>query len=627
MDKLTIKNKITLAAVLALVVSCGLMAWLSFDQVSSEREKATAAQLDAISFTYNKYVSDWFKAKGEALGSMPEQIGQQQLVAHLQQIRDAAGFDNVFLAYPDGSQVNANGVVLPEGNNDPRKWDWYKKALTDHAKVFVLNPTVAAATGKNVVSLGTVISVGGQQLVIGADVEIADIVSQLNEINLPGQGKMAIVTNEKTIFAHPDSSFLNQPIDMIASGLFENNQFKLGSKSVIEHANQNGQWYYYSRAIPNTRLATLIMLDKEVIDEPLWQLFWQQMLMTLAVIATTSVLFAQLSKYLLRPLDYVSQALMDISEGEADLNARIEVRSNDEAGVLADSFNKFISSLKILVEQINSDAGKLHQHTQQGLAQAQSVGNGAQTGQAEVEDISTSVLQLSSATEEIAQHCMHAANQAEVVNKQVSDGREQINVNVSSVSKISSELQQAELTFKQLTEHAAAITDILTTIEGIAEQTNLLALNAAIEAARAGEHGRGFAVVADEVRNLSDKTQASTLQVQQTISLLQQSTKNASEQMMSSSSEIIKAQSSADKALAMFQQIEASVSQIQDMANQIATGTEQQSCATHELSNNMQNLKQITSSLHEQSQQSSATADLQLSLSESLNRCVARFSI
>lgn len=151
---LSLKNKLAISASAAIILGGVLVEGLSFRDSLNRLDVEVAQRLESTSASYNQYVKDWLLSKERALTSLSSDSEKRSLVTHLKQVRDSGAFDNVFLAYPDGSQDNANGVVLPPGNNDPRKWGWYTNAIANPSKVFMDNPTVAAATGANVVSLG-----------------------------------------------------------------------------------------------------------------------------------------------------------------------------------------------------------------------------------------------------------------------------------------------------------------------------------------------------------------------------------------------------------------------------------------------------------------------------------------
>lgn len=188
---------------------------LSFNASLKRLDTEVDQRLESTTASYNQYVTDWVLSKERALTSLPQEANADAIVVHLKQVRDSAKFDNVFLAYPDGSQANANGVLLPPGNDDPRKWGWYTNAVAAPSKVFMDNPTVAAATGANVVSLGKALNLHGQQVVIGADVEITDILNSMEKVIIPGEGFMFIANNKGNIFTHPNTKLLNKSVSSL----------------------------------------------------------------------------------------------------------------------------------------------------------------------------------------------------------------------------------------------------------------------------------------------------------------------------------------------------------------------------------------------------------------------------
>ncbi len=215
MLKLTLKQKISLSANIAIAIACLLVTILSFMSSKNRLDEEIQSRLKNVTISYNNYVVDWIAAKGAALASIPNNAEPSQIVKHLIQVKNAAQFDNVFMAFPDGSNKNANGVVLPPGNDDPRQWGWYKNAMADPSKVFMDNPTIAAATGANVVSLGKAQYINNEQIVLGADVELTDILKQLRNVILPGKAHIFLATSEGKIFAHENTKLLNKSVSLI----------------------------------------------------------------------------------------------------------------------------------------------------------------------------------------------------------------------------------------------------------------------------------------------------------------------------------------------------------------------------------------------------------------------------
>ncbi len=594
----SLKIKLAVSASLAIILGGFLVEALSFRAASERLDFDVEQRLMSASASYNQYVSDWLLSKERSLSSISEEAKEQQIVAHLAQVRDAAAFDNVFLAYPDGSQKNANGVVLPPDNNDPRKWGWYINASKAPQQVFMDNPTVAAATGANVVSLGKAITLNGKNMVLGADVEITDILNSLDKVILPGEGYMFIVNKQGNVFVHPNTKLLNQSISQLGLNFSEIQQAASAERSRLITINGE-EFVIFARSIAGQPLITVSVIDYDSLVAPLYEAVLGQIIVTLLVVAACVILFSVLCNVLFRPLATVSEALAQFAQGNGDLTQRIEIDTKDEVGELASNFNTFVATLQQLIGHIQQQSNQLAEQSDIGSKRAtQSVAE-IEGQQQEIAMVATAVTEMASATQEIASHADRTAQAAQDSTHSTGSGHELVMNTKNSINSLADEVNEAALVIAELSKHAVEISTVLSTIQGIAEQTNLLALNAAIEAARAGEQGRGFAVVADEVRVLSQRTHTSTEEIKSTIDTLQKTTDRAVALMESSSSLAGGSVEDADKATNALEEITNSVSVISDMATQIATAAQEQTHVTGEISQNIVSIKDVSDQLTE----------------------------
>lgn len=241
--------------------------------------------------------------------------------------------------------------------------------------------------------------------------------------------------------------------------------------------------------------------------------------------------------------------------------------------------------------------------------------------------VATAVTELASATREIASHAEQTANAAQDSTASTNNGQSLVQRTKGSINSLATELAEASTVICELERHAQEISTVLSTIQGIAEQTNLLALNAAIEAARAGEQGRGFAVVADEVRVLSQRTHASTEEIKATIDTLLQTTTRAVSLMDSSSNLANTSVSDADQATNALSEIHEAVSLISDMATQIATVAEEQTHVTGEITQNITSIKDVADELVISTQESSQESTKLKLQAQELTDKVATFKL
>ncbi|MFQ3235403.1 MAG: methyl-accepting chemotaxis protein [Paraglaciecola sp.] len=628
MIKLTLKQKITLSANIAIAIACLLVTMISFMSAKNRLDDEIQSRLKNVTTSYNNYVADWIAAKGAALSAMPSDVEPEQISKHLRQMKNSAQFDNVFMAFPDGSNKNANNVKLPPGNDDPRKWGWYKNAIAEPNSVFMDNPTVAAATGANVVSLGKAQYIDNEQIVIGADVELTDILEQLKNVILPGDSEMFITTKEGKIFAHEKTALLNKSVDINNPDFTTSTLNRLANDNNVSLETLSGiRVYIYVAPIEGTRLNSVVLVNYNSVITPLYDALYGQLLVAFIAIAVCAFLLSLLCRILFIPLKNVSDALALIAQGGGDLTQRINIKTDDEVGQLANNFNTFVGSLQALIKHVRGQAGELEKFARFGANSSDKAVKDLQQQKQEITSVATAVTEMASSTKEIAFHAEQTAKTVHASSAQTESGRSLVINSRASINTLAQEMVQAKEVINELHQHAQAIDGILSTIQGIAEQTNLLALNAAIEAARAGEQGRGFAVVADEVRVLSQRTHSSTEEIQTMINTLQQSTVKAVDLMETSSKFADHAVTDSDKAAASLNEISESVGTINDMTTQIATAAEQQTIVTEEIMKNSTSIQDIAeeiSSDAKNSQEQSETLSMQAS---QLNGKVATFVV
>lgn len=336
-----------------------------------------------------------------------------------------------------------------------------------------------------------------------------------------------------------------------------------------------------------------LRVDMSEVDNIVSEAIVAAFILVLLISIVASALAYAVQASIVGPVNNVVKALRDIADGEGDLTRRLPVQGTDEVSMLARCFNQFVDQLQTIISSVAKTASEVSISAEQLSQLSRDNEQEIRTQQAEIQQIVVAVKEMSGVVQDVTESVTETADRSLQADSAASEGRHLVVNTMSQISNLSDEIKTASDVIAQLRQETVSIGSVLDVIRGIAEQTNLLALNAAIEAARAGEQGRGFAVVADEVRTLASRTQTSTTEIREMIERLQSGSHRAVEMMAEGTQQAGAAVVQASEASSSLEHITQIVSVIRDRTNQIAAASEQQSAATRQIETNIDRISSV----------------------------------
>ncbi|MDM5103389.1 methyl-accepting chemotaxis protein [Aeromonas salmonicida] len=633
--RLTLKQKILATVTLAVVLSCLLVGYFSqrsaqqlietrmFEQelpnltqrIGKEIEKdLTSVANAARQLANDRFVLDWV-ARG-----MPRE--QESIL--IDQLKDmTAQYDLVTASFADrqsAAYYNQDGFLR---NLTPEQDAWfygYTKSPQD------LMLSIFRETNGEVKLFVNFQQLNGRGLA-GLAKSLDSMVSMLANFRIGDSGFVFMTDGSGKVKLHPDAARIDRDnLTQLASGTTTNLLTKQAFAAT--QAEVDGQAVILATSyIPMLDWYLVAQVPEAEIYAELDKARLHIVLVSLAIAAGMGLLGMLLAGSVSRPLNELARLFRELGSGDGDLTQRLKVEGHDELTQVATGFNNFVAKIHGSIEQVASNSRQLAATANEVASKAQLTQHNCTAQRDRTVQVATAIHEMGATVGEIAGNASLAADVARQANEQADAGAVVVAQARHGIVGLSSEIEQVAGVIESLANQTDSIGSILDTIRSISEQTNLLALNAAIEAARAGEQGRGFAVVADEVRNLASRSAASTAEIQGMINRLQEQSARAVSAMAQGRNQSLEVVAQADEANAALGHITAHITQISDMNIQVATATEEQSSVVGEINRNVEDINQLTMETADIAHQLTESSRSLQQLSGELDKLVGNFRL
>ncbi|GEN88917.1 methyl-accepting chemotaxis protein [Oceanobacillus sojae] len=544
-----------------------------------------------------------------------------KILEDIQNAKDVA-FEQTYVGTETGEFMNYPTSFQNPPDYDPRERPWYQQAMEEKGEIIVTDPYVSASSNQVVVTIAK--AAADNNGVVAVNLELGSLTDIINSVTIGKNGYLFLLDGDHKYISHPDMEAGTEASEAFFDKLYES---ETGQSNYSFEGDQK-QLAFDTSEITGWKIAGT-MFDSEIAENVSPILNTTVFVIIIALILGT-VLIVFIIRSISKPINHLADASNTMSQG--DLSVSVNLDRKDEIGTLALSFNKMRENLNGIIQQVRdksnhlaSSAEELNASTDQNTSATEQISASMQEAAEGMNSLNTSITHSSKLAQEMTESIYNIESSSNQVSDTATDamtavkeGNTALSTTIDQMEYIKKNTYELSNNIQGLGNQSAQISNIIDVITDISEQTNLLALNATIEAARAGEHGKGFAVVADEVRKLAEKSSDSAEQIKDMINAIQNETTNTVNAMKAATDEVEKGISIANNADKSFTNITGYVDSITNQIMQVNAGIQEIAATTKHFTNTFEEVGSIGDAVSQETENVSASTQQQLASMEEI---------